>query len=268
MTHNKHHRKVLEPRLIQRERVQHSLAITAIAALLVSSCNKPELDQTQNEPIDAVFYETEQQCKADIKQQNQNYQTQLAAAQRGELKQTPTPPIMKPEDCAPQLLEARQEHERTAPIYANLQDCQSEGVKCEAVTVIVSEPNTDIESCQSEDVQCEAVTPSASSGYRPVYGGTYFYPYNSPHYSYVNYGGYYRLVYENRPVYASNTPGQVVTAFGQTVSKTTAGRVKVPRYTANQAPQRPDGTSARGTISGRGKQGFGSTFKSTGRGGK
>lgn len=244
MTHNKHNRKVLEPRLIQRERVQHSLAITAIAALLVSSCNKPDLDQTQNEPIDAVFYETEQQCKADIKQQNQNYQAQLAAVQRGELKQTPTPPIMKPEDCAPQLLEARQEHERTAPIYANLQDCQSEGV------------------------QCEAVTPSASSGYRPVYGGTYFYPYNSPHYSYVNYGGYYRQVYETRPVYASNTPGQVVTAFGQTVAKTTAGRVQVPRHTMNSAPQRPEGISARGTISGRGKQGFGSSFKSTGRGGK
>lgn len=245
MTHHKHNRKVLEPRLIQRERVQQSLAIAAIAALLVSSCsNQSDIDQTQNEPIDAVFYETEQQCKADIKQQNQNYQAQLAAAQRGELKQTPTPPIMKPEDCAPQLLEARQEHERTAPIYANLQDCQSEGV------------------------QCETVTSSASSGYRPVYGGTYLYPYSSPQYSYVNYGGYYRRVYETRPVYASNTPGQVVTAFGQTVSKTAKGRVTVPRYTANQAPQRPDGTSARGTISGRGKQGFGSSFKSTGRGGK
>lgn len=245
MTHPKHTLTILELHLIQRERVQQSLAIAAIAALILSSCSsQPEIDQTANEPINAVFYETTQQCEADIKQQTQTYQTQLAAAQRGELKQKPVPPVMKPEDCAPQMLAGRQEHERTAPVYASLQDCQAEGV------------------------QCEPASSSAGSSYRPVYGGTYFYPYDAPHYSYVNYGGFYRQVYETRPVYASQTPGQIVTPFGRTVAKTTTGRVTVPRHTTIQAPQRPAGTSARGTISGRSQQGFGSTFKSTGRGGK
>ncbi|WP_404783415.1 DUF1190 domain-containing protein [Altericista sp. CCNU0014] len=247
MTHHKHDLTILELRLIQRKRVQQSLAIAAIAALILASCSsQPEIDRTADEPIDAVFYETAQQCEADLKRQNQTYQTQLAAAQRGELKQKPVPPVMKPEDCAPQMLAGRQEHERTAPVYASLQDCQAEGVQCEPA----------------------ASSGGSGSGYRPAYGGSYFYPYSTPSYSYINHGGSYRRVYEPRPVYASQTPGQVVTPFGRTVAKTTTGRVTVPKHTTFQAPQRPAGTSARGTISGRSKQGFGSSFRSTGRGGK
>ncbi|MCG9891632.1 MAG: DUF1190 domain-containing protein [Thermosynechococcaceae cyanobacterium MS004] len=254
MTHRKREITVLEVRLIQRQRVQQSLAIAAVAALILSSCDSPTVEQTENTPVDAVFYETAQQCEADIKRQTQAYQTQLAAQKRGELKQTPTPPVMKPEDCAPQILAARQEHEKTAPFYANQQDCQAEGVQCEPV--------------RNFAVDNSAAGYSSSSGYRPVYGGTYFYPYVSPSYSYVNYGGSYRRVYAPRPVYASKTPGQVVTPYGRTVAKTTTGRVSVPQHTTVQAPSRPSGTSARGTISGRSKFGFGSTFKSTGRGGK
>ncbi len=233
----------LELRIIQRQRVQQTIAIAAIAALLLTSCGSSP-SPSANEKVDAVFYENTPQCEADVKKQQAEYQVLLAAQKKGDLKQSPTPPTMKAEDCAPQMLAAQQEHERTAPVYGTEQDCRAEGV------------------------QCESVTTGSSSGYRPVYGGTYFYPYHSPSYVYVNYGGSQHRVYETRPVYASSTPGEVVTPHGQTVSKTTPGRVTAPRHTTVLAPPRPTGTAARGTISGRSSQGFGSTYKSTGSGGK
>jgi hypothetical protein len=69
-------------------------------------------------------------------------------------------------------------------------------------------------------------------------------------------------------VYQSINAGRVVTAYGREISQTTTGRVQAPRHTTVLAPARPSGTTARGTIKGRSSQGFGSSFKSTGRGGK
>jgi hypothetical protein len=63
-------------------------------------------------------------------------------------------------------------------------------------------------------------------------------------------------------------PGRVVTPYGREVSQVTTGRVSVPRHTSFAAPSRPTGTSGSGTIRGRSSQGFGSSFKSTGSGGK
>ena len=102
----------------------------------------------------------------------------------------------------------------------------------------------------------------------PYFGGTYLYPYSYPRYSYITYGGSRRRVYETRPVYKSSQAGEVVTPYGKKVSKTSTGRVSVPRHTTVRAPQRPSGSSGRGTITGRSSKGFGSSYKGTGRGGK
>lgn len=247
----------LQLRLIRRKHVQQRLAFAAIAALILVSCGSPPIEESSstdqvkpvtnanaNEKVDAVFYENTQQCEADIKKQEAEYQKQLEAQTQGGAEPTKTPPIMKAEDCAPQMLAAQQEHERTAPVYNSKEDCESEGV------------------------QCETVTSTSNTRYRPYYGGTYLYPYYYPRYSYITYGGSRRRVYETRPVYKSNKSGEVVTPYGRTVPKTSTGRVSVPRHTTVAAPNRPSGSSGRGTISGRSSKGFGSSYKGTGRGGK
>ena len=257
MTHSNRPGEPLELFLIKRKRVQQSLAVAAIAAMILSSCGSPQIEESStfdgsgrvtnsnaNEKIDAVFYENTEQCEADIKKQEAEYQKQLERQQQGEVNLIPAEPIMTVEDCAPQLLAAQQEHERTAPQYGSKADCEEEGV------------------------QCEQVTSSSGTRYRPYYGGTYIYPYSYPRYTYVNWGGSRRRVYETRPVYSSATQGEVVTPQGRKVSKTSPGKVSVPRHTSVRAPQRPTGTAGRGTISGRSSKGFGSSYKGTGRGGK
>ena len=258
MTYKKTDSQSLQIRQIHRKQLQQDLAIAAVVAMLLTGCvtgpnsrsssrnptSRPT-NQTANNEIPAVFYENTEQCEADIKKQQEEYGVLLTAHHQGKLSTKPTPPIMQQEDCESQMLAARQEHNRNAPVYATLQNCQSEGLQCEA-------------------------TPASSqvSGYRPVYGGAYLHPYGEPNFIYINHGGTERRVYQPRPVYRSSTTGQVVTPNGQTVTQTTSGRVTVPQYTSQPAPARPTGAAARGTIRGRSSQGFGSTYKSTGRGGK
>ena len=81
---------------------------------------------------------------------------------RSEDEDEPTPPPMQVADCAAQMLAAQQEHDKTAPVYASIADCQSEGVRCEA-------------------------TPAGAltAGYRPIYGGTYLYPYSESNWIYI-----------------------------------------------------------------------------------
>ena len=254
---------LLQLRLIKRKQVQQVLALTASFAVLMSGCGGNESQQISrrsaaelgdsgvnsanaNEEVNAVFYENIEQCETDLQKQQNEYQVLLAAYQKGELTSEPTPPAMKKESCGAQIQAAEEEHSRNAPVYNSRADCQAEGIRCEP-------------------------TPTGyyQSGYRPVFGGAYFYPYGSSRsYIYVYRSGIRHRVYSPRTVYRSVNSNSVVTPYGRTVNKSSPGRVKVPRHTTVAAPQRPKGTAARGTIKGRGSKGFGSTFKSTGRGGK
>jgi uncharacterized protein YgiB involved in biofilm formation len=254
MAYPKPNSQPLQTRFIYRQQLHSSLVLAAVFASLLAGCDgsstqstssTPTTDQNADEAIPAVFYETTEQCEADITQQQQEYQVLLKAHQQNQLAQPPAPPVMQVADCAPQMQAALQEHERTAPVYSSLAVCQAEGVQCET-TPANAETN----------------------GYRPAYGGTYLYPYGFPSFVYLNFGGSNRSVYQPHTVFRSSQPGQVVTPFGRTVPQTSPGRVSVPRHTSVAAPQRPTGTAARGTITGRSSQGFGSTYKSTGTGGK
>ncbi|MGB3766399.1 MAG: DUF1190 domain-containing protein [Phormidesmis sp.] len=247
---------------IQRDQVRQRLAIAAVVALLVSSCASNSLpsgaeadrppnadavtDQNANEEIQAVFYKTTAECEADTQKQQAEYEVLNSAFAAGNLTAEPTPPPIKPEDCEPEMLAAQQSHQQHAPTYASLADCQAEGLECE--------PSPDAQN---------------TGYYQPRFGGSYFHPFGLvPSFILLNYAGSQRRLYQPSTVYQSSTPGQVVTPNGQVISNRQSGVVTAPRHTAAPAPARPKGTAARGTIRGRGSQGFGSTYKSTGRGGK
>lgn len=251
MTSPKPEPQHLKIRCIHRRQVQQNLAISAlIAVFLVSGCSNPAFPPTNppvQQKVSALFYETTAQCEADVKRQQNEYSVLFKAYQKKELATAPKAPALKVADCAPQMLAARREHDRHAPVYNSLADCQVDGIQCEA-------------------------TPSGYSiaGYRPVFGGTYLYPYGGSYTtsSYVYVGGSNHRIYEPRTVYRSLTPGKIVTSQGEVIAKNNPGRVSVPQSTSFSAPSRPQGHAARGTITGRSSTGFGSTFKSTGRGGK
>jgi uncharacterized protein YgiB involved in biofilm formation len=281
-------------RPIRRKQVQQYLAISAfIATQLITGCSSdmadddaPDAPETQaaETTVPALFYETTEQCEAHAKKQQDQYAAKLKAYQEKQppttaaqptaaeptatptpaatpvVKSTPTaikptPPVMKAADCAPQMAAARQEHDRHAPVYQTLSECQADDVQCEATPVGY-----------------------ATSGYRPMFGGTYFYPYGR---IYGNpYGGSSGFAngssysssshfYTPRTVYRGFDAGSVVTPQGTVLSKSNPGVAIVPHHTSLAAPARPSGYTARGTITGRSNTtGFGSTFKSTGRGGK
>jgi uncharacterized protein YgiB involved in biofilm formation len=240
MTEPEHQPKPLQLLQIHRKKIYTVLVVAGVLAIVVASCNHDEA----NESIDAVFYQTTAQCEADIKQQQAEYAALQQQYQKGQLDEAPTQPPMQAKDCAAQMEAAKAEHAKTAPIYNSLADCQAEGVQCEATP---------------------AGAPTA--GYRPIYGGTYIDPYDSSP-TYVSHGGSQYRVYQTHSVYLSSTPGNIVTPYGREISQATTGRVSVPRHTSFAAPTRPAGTSGSGTIRGRSSQGFGSSFKSTGSGGK
>jgi hypothetical protein len=240
--------RVLQPRPIYRQWLKHILLVSATLSIMVAGCSpRPSLRNNQEQMMSAIFYKDAQQCKADIQKQQQNYQTQLKAYQQGSITQAPLAPVLKVENCEPQMQAAIAEHNRHAPVYASLEDCQSEGLECEP-TPLNSNP----------------------SGYRPVFGGAYIYPYGNTkeQRTSVIYGGTSYGIYRPYTVYRSLTPGNLVTPYGHTITQTTSGKVTVPSYTSLVAPERPKGTTAKGTIKGRSNSGFGSTYKSTGKGGK
>ena len=236
---------------ICRHQVKQYLAIAAVLALISSSCksNKPDPRTTQStaqseEKIEALYYKSVAECKADTDQQAKEYQILKQSYDAGKLIIEPKAPVLKPEDCDAQFKAAQQEHDRTAPVYTSQGDCQADGIRCER-------------------------TPSyyATPGYRPIFGGAYFNPYSTPIFIYS--GGVQRRVYQPSTVYESVTPNQVVTPTGRAFSQPKTGKVSAPKSVTAPAPARPTGTAAKGTISGRSStKGFGSSFKGTGRGGK
>jgi uncharacterized protein YgiB involved in biofilm formation len=221
------------------------VATTAFGIYMIVTNDSDDRQVNANDLVDGIFYENVAQCEADMQQQYTEYAALQEKYQKGELSVAPKNPPMQVADCAPQMQAAQEEHNKTAPVYASVADCTAEGVRCESTPA-----NHD------------------TTGYRPVYGGTYLYPYASPNWVYVNYGGSQYRVYEPCTVYQSSTSGMIVTPYGHQVNQTTTGRVVAPRHTSIAAPSRPAGTTAKGTIRGRSSQGFGSSFKSTGGGGK
>ncbi len=262
MTSTNPEQQPLQMRSIQRRRVQQHLGLAAAIALLTSSCyqySQPDLsaggepnpnaitDQNANEKIPAVFYKTTEECEADAQKQQEEYAVLKTAFEGGELEAAPTEPPLKAEECEAQMLAAQQDYQKHAPTYASLSDCQAEGL------------------------ECEPATNSQNTGYyQPRFGGYFFYPFlgSRTQYVYINDGGSQRRLYQPSTVYQSSTPGRVVTPNGRVVNNVGTGVVEAPRHTRATPPARPKGTAARGTITGRGSQGFGSTYKGTGRGGK
>jgi uncharacterized protein YgiB involved in biofilm formation len=232
----------LQPRKIRRQEIMWGVAISAgLLFLLPWFFGGSNEEEEANEQVATLFYQDAAQCEADLAQQQEAYLARQQQYQQGKIAEQPAPPPMKPEDCAAQMEAAKQEHEKTAPVYQTLADCQAEGVQCEAAT---------------------------GNSYRPIYGGTYIDPYYTPSYTYIYYGGIQHRVYEPRTVYLSSNPGMVVTPHGREIAQTTVGRVTAPRHSTFSAPAKPTGTAAKGTIRGRSSRGFGSSFKSTGSGGK
>ncbi len=270
MTSTNGERRTLALQAIQRKQIQQHLALAAAVALLASGCyqNGPRsasrsspqdpsvvTNENASEKIPGVFYKTVGECETDVQQQEAEYAVLEAAFENKELATKPAAPPLKKEDCGPQLEAAKQAHQQHAPNYASLEDCQAEGLECEPATT-------------SQDASQNA---SQNAGYyRPSFGGFFFYPFlgGRTQYIYVNDGGSQRRLYQPSTVYKSAAPGQVVTPNGRVVNNPSTGVSNVPRHTSAPAPQRPSGTAARGTVTGRGSQGFGSTYKGTGRGGK
>jgi uncharacterized protein YgiB involved in biofilm formation len=240
MTRKKTKPKDLQLRPMNRNKIYAGLAIAGVLAIVVTYCTHDE----SNDSIDVVFYQTAAQCEADINLQQAKYVELQKQFQPGEEGEAPTPPPMEAKDCAAQIQAAKLEHLKIAPVYASLAECQAEGVQCEATA-----------------------TGEVTAGYRPIFGGTYLDPDNSS-YVYIHYSGSLHRVYETRTVYLSSTPGRIVTPHGREISQTTTGRVSAPRHASFTAPTRPTGVSGSGTIRGRSSQGFGSSFKGTGFGGK
>ncbi|WP_310426973.1 DUF1190 domain-containing protein [Chamaesiphon sp. VAR_48_metabat_135_sub] len=248
MTKQEDEPKDLQPRKINRNIVYASLGIAGFLVLpvvLVAIINNADMTEEEvNAPIDVMFYQTTAQCEADTKKQQDEYAVSLKKYQAGQIAQPLTAPTIQTKDCAAQMQAAQAEYNKTAPVYASLAECQAEGVKCEP-------------------------TPAGApiAGYRPIYGGTYIDPDDANHTS-TNSGGSHHRVYDTHSVYLSSTPGRVVTPYGREIAQTNTGRVIAPQHSSFAAPSRPIGTSANGTIRGRSSQGFGSSFKSTGSGGK
>lgn len=264
----------LKLRSIRRKQVQQFLAITASFAVLMSGCvsNKGQVKKrsTNNssnavninaDQEEAVFYETAEQCRLDVTKQNEEYQVLLQAHETGKLSTPPVAPEIQTENCEAQIQAAQEAHEQDAPVYRNRYECENAGYRCESTSV----------------------------GYRPAFGGAYYY-YGRPDYVYIYRGGTRHRVYRPRTVYYSRDSGRVVTPSGRSFNRSRTGRVSIPRSitpstnrksnystTPNSRKTntrsktrttRPKSKPARGAVKGRGRKGFGSTYKRTGRGGK
>lgn len=251
----------LQARSIRRRQIQHQLALSSIVTVLALSGCASTPDESDKQPIaapvvqkvPALFYESTAQCEADTQKQEVDYQAKLKAYElkASELKASdtkkstvaPTAPALSPSDCEAQMAAAKREHDRHAPVYQTQAECEADRVRCETTPAYIS-----------------------SGGYRPRFGGTYLYPYWTGASS--NYAGEGNRVYQPHTVYAGSTPRELITPEGSVLQNNRSGAVSAPQPTGIDAPTRPAGYSAQGTITGRSRSGFGSTFKSTGSGGK
>jgi hypothetical protein len=210
-------------RAIRRKQVQQYLAVSAfIATQLVAGCDMAE-EEKVDPMVPALFYETTEQCEATAAKEKAAAQLTTDPASQSKT------PVIPATDCAKQIAAARQEHDRHAPVYQSLTDCHADGIQCEP-------------------------TPYGydTYGYRPSYGGAYFYSGS----------------YMPHTVYRGLNGQGIVTPHGQVLVQPGLGPVMVPDSVSMAAPPRPPGYAAVGTITGRNSGGFGSTYKNTGSGGK
>jgi uncharacterized protein YgiB involved in biofilm formation len=260
-----------QPRSIRRQQVQQYLMISAfVATQVVTGCS--DLADTKDNPpvqaqqmVPARFYENQAQCAADAQTQQSQYAAQLQAYQEQQAKPAPPmplpqPPALKVADCAAWMAAAQKEHDRHAPVYRTLEDCQAERVQCESTS-------------GTQTTRYTSGTQTTGSGYRPRFGGAYSFPSGQPSGNSAEFSsgsGPQNLTPNPSPhtVYRGAVPGEIVTPQGEILAKPNAGLVSVPESTSMAAPSRPAGSAASGTITGRSSSGFGSTYKSTGRGGK
>lgn len=238
----------LKIHFIRRNQVQQQLAISSIITVLaISGCGSAPDDApvaptpVASPTVPALFYSSTEQCEADTEKQKKTYDAKLKAYNAKKQGTEPIPPVLQPSDCAEQMAAAKREHDRHAPIYQSLTSCQAEGI------------------------QCETTSQSNVVGYRPRFGGVYLYPYESG--AIGNFSGNDSRVYQPHTVYQGTNLRQFVTPQGEPVVQGRSGLVSAPQPSID-APARPVGHAAQGTIRGRSQSGFGSTFKSTGRGGK
>lgn len=239
----------LKIRSIRRKQLQQQLAISGVITMLaISGCSSSSSNTPVPPPtpipkpkVPALFYSNLEQCEADAKKQKQTYETKLTAYETKKQGPEPVPPALDVDDCSEQMAAAKREHDRHAPVYQTLSACQAEGVQCET-------------------------SRSSVSGYRPSFGGFYIYPYAAS--ATNNFAGNGYRVYQPHTVYQGLNPGQIMTPQGESVVQGRSGLVSAPQQTTVDTPTRPPGHAAEGTIRGRSQSGFGSTFKSTGTGGK
>ena len=241
----------LQIRSIRRNQVQQQLAISSVITVLaIAGCSSspepitaptPAAAIVANPKVPALFYSNIQQCQADAEKQKKTYDANLKAYNAKKQGAEPIPPALESADCSEQMAAAKREHDRHAPIYQSLTACQAEGI------------------------QCETTSQSTIVGYRPRFGGVYLYPYESG--AIGNFAGNDARVYQPHTVYQGANAGQFVTPQGKSVAQARSGLVSAPQPSID-APARPAGHAAEGTIRGRSQSGFGSTFKSTGSGGK
>ncbi len=245
----------LKIRPIRRKQLQQTLMISGVITMLaITGCSGSSDDDDTPAPppapppaplpspkVPALFYSNTEQCEADTAKQQQTYDAKLQAYETKPQGSKPVPPVLDSSDCADQMAAAKREHDRHAPVYQTLAACEAEGVKCET---------------SRSDV----------SGYRPSFGGAYLYPYAAN--ATNSFAGTNSRVYQPYTVYQGTNAGMVMTPQGESVTQAKSGVVSAPQQPTVDAPARPAGYAAQGTISGRSQSGFGSTFKSTGSGGK
>ena len=201
--------------------------------------NAPASSPPSSAKSELIHYSTVEQCEAGTQVASDEYNVLVEAFRSGALKDPPTKPALLPEDCVGYIEAALAEYQETAAVYESM------------------------DSCLQEDVQCEPTPPgSPVIGFRPVFGGVFYDPFSPP--IFVG-GGYYP-----RPIYVYNSLSSrttFVTVSGHSV-KVNGGRATAPSSHVSTTPTRTTKHSATGSLRGRGSRGFGSTFKSTGRGGK
>ena len=138
----------LKVRSIRRKQVQQQLALSSIIVILaISGCNNSTETSTDTSTIPppptvappkvpSLFYSTTEQCEADTKKQQIEYETKLNVYEANKNSPKPIPPAIGSADCGAQMAAARREHDRHAPVYQSLSTCQSDGVQCETALPI------------------------------------------------------------------------------------------------------------------------------------
>lgn len=200
-----------------------------------------------------------QSCKMETERLGAEYKILKEAFDAGKLQgSAPIQPTLQPDECEAFLAAAKQQYAAQAPTYADQTACEASGDPCERV-----EPSRDNNYIQPI--------------YRPIFFGGYSYnPWLPPVYigSQRDYGSHTTVIYRDSSTSNSNGSSNSNTGGSRTPTSTSAPKptakstTSPSRPTATQTPTKPAQKSGSNAITGRGTSGFGSSYKSTGKGGK